>query len=186
MSLLLQLIQFNPLTDWVVGARKGRFSRYPLPVFSAGGHCGQFWHRQWRPLFDVVHPESSPPTTASINAKDPRRTFLERLSWPLLTGKQSSWGAQSTGRADKFQVENPGLGRLHFSNGPRHQRVLALSFLWFFCCWFFNRGNTEGTNSSKTLCFMFVYVFVFFSCKFVLGLILCFLEKLWFLNLCAE
>ena len=30
---------------------------------------------------------------------------------------------------------------------------------------FFNRGSTEGTNSSKILCLMFVYVF----CKFVLG-----------------
>ena len=27
---------------------------------------------------------------------------------------------------------------------------------------FFNRGNIEGTNSSKTLCFMFVYFFFFF------------------------
>ena len=36
-------------------------------------------------------------------------------------------------------------------NGPRYQRVLAL-------CVFFNRGNTEGTNSSKILCWMFVYV----------------------------
>ena len=25
-------------------------------------------------------------------------------------------------------------------------------------CFFFNRGNTEGTNSSKMLCLMFVYV----------------------------
>ena len=36
-------------------------------------------------------------------------------------------------------------------NGPRYQRVLAL-------CAFFNRGDTEGTNSSKILCPMFVYV----------------------------
>ena len=28
----------------------------PLPVFSAGGPCEQFWHRQGCPLFDVVHP----------------------------------------------------------------------------------------------------------------------------------
>ena len=35
--------------------------------------------------------------------------------------------------------------------GPRYQRVLAL-------CAFFNRGDTEGTNSSKILCSMFVYV----------------------------
>ena len=36
-------------------------------------------------------------------------------------------------------------------NGPRYQRVLAL-------CAFFNRGNAKGTNSSKVLCLMFVYV----------------------------
>ena len=37
-------------------------------------------------------------------------------------------------------------------NGPRYQRVLAL------CVVFFNRGDTEGTNPSKILCLMFVYV----------------------------
>ena len=40
-------------------------------------------------------------------------------------------------------------------NGPRYQRVLAL-------CAFFNRGNTEGTNSSKIFRLMFVYVFFCF------------------------
>ena len=38
------------------GGHEGRFSRDPLSIFSAGGHRGQFWHRQGRPLFDVVHP----------------------------------------------------------------------------------------------------------------------------------
>ena len=42
-----------------------RFSRYPLPVFSAGGPCDQFWHRQGCPLFDVVHPAFPLPTAAS-------------------------------------------------------------------------------------------------------------------------
>ena len=36
-------------------------------------------------------------------------------------------------------------------NGPRYQRVLAL-------CPFFNRGDTERTNSSKSLSLMFVFV----------------------------
>ena len=36
-------------------------------------------------------------------------------------------------------------------NGPRYQCVLAL-------CAFFNRGNAKGTNSSKILCSMFLYV----------------------------
>ena len=39
-------------------------------------------------------------------------------------------------------------------NGPQYQRVLAL-------CTFFNRGNTEGTNSSKILCLTFVCVLLF-------------------------
>ena len=56
-------------------------------------------------------------------------------------------------------------------NGPRYQRVLAL-------CAFFNRGDTEGTSSSKMLCSMFVYVL--FLCKFVSGLILWFMDNLCF------
>ena len=37
-------------------------------------------------------------------------------------------------------------------NGPRYQRVLALCAFFFF-----NRGNTEETNSLKILCLMFVF-----------------------------
>ena len=51
-------------------------------------------------------------------------------------------------------------------NGLRYQRALA--FCAFF---FFNTGITEGTNSWKILCLMFVYV-CFFLYKFVSGLIL--------------
>ena len=40
-------------------------------------------------------------------------------------------------------------------NGPQYQRVLAL------CVLFFNRGYTEGTNSSKISCLKFVY-FLFY------------------------
>ena len=47
---------------------------------------------------------------------------------------------------------------------------------------FFNRGDTEGTNSSNILCSMFVYVL----CKFVSGLILWFLDELWFDDLRVE
>ena len=38
-------------------------------------------------------------------------------------------------------------------NGPWYQRVLTLCAFFFF-----NRGNTEQTNSLKILCSMFVYV----------------------------
>ena len=47
---------------------------------------------------------------------------------------------------------------------------------------FFNRGDIEGTDSSKILCLMFVYVL----CKFMSGLILWFLESLSFDDLCTE
>ena len=49
------------------GGHEGRFSRDPLPVFSAGGPCEQFWHRQGSPLFDIVHPAFPLPMTASPN-----------------------------------------------------------------------------------------------------------------------
>ena len=46
---------------------------------------------------------------------------------------------------------------------------------------FFNGGNTKGTNFLKILCLI-----VYGLCKFVLGLILWFLENLWFDDLCEE
>ena len=47
----------------------------------------------------------------------------------------------------------------------------------------FNRGNTKGTNSSKILCSMFVYVL----CKFVsTDFVGFFFDNLWFDDLCAE
>ena len=39
-----------------LGGHGGWSSRDPLPVFSAGGPCEQFWHGQGCPLFGVVHP----------------------------------------------------------------------------------------------------------------------------------
>ena len=42
--------------------REERFSRDPLPVFSAV--CEQFWHGQGCPHFDVVHAAFPQPTTA--------------------------------------------------------------------------------------------------------------------------
>ena len=49
---------------------------------------------------------------------------------------------------------------------------------------FFNRGGTEGTNSSKIVCSMFVYVL--FHVNLCTGLILWFLNNLWFDDLRAE
>ena len=65
-------LQFSPLTEWVVGevcvgcgGAWRWFDWDPLPVFSAGHHCEQFWHVQGCPVFDIVHPAFSLPTTAS-------------------------------------------------------------------------------------------------------------------------
>ena len=63
-------------------------------------------------------------------------------------------------------------------NGPRYQRVLAL------CAFFFNRGDTEGTNSSKKcLCDICV---CFVLCNFVSGLVLWFLDKICGLMTCVQ
>ena len=57
-------VPFGPFSVWVVRGHEGQFSRDPLPVFSAGGHCERFWYGQGCPLFDVVHPAFSPPIMA--------------------------------------------------------------------------------------------------------------------------
>ena len=57
---------------------------------------------------------------------------------------------------------------------------------------FFNRGNTEGTNSSKIMfgvcvcMYIYIYIFFFFACEFVSGLILQIFENLCFDDFCAE
>ena len=56
------------------------------------------------------------------------------------------------------------------------------SLVGFF--FFLNRGNTEGTNSSKMLCLIFLYV-CFVWCKFASGLILQILKTLWFGDFCV-
>ena len=62
-------------------------------------------------------------------------------------------------------------------NGPRYKRVLAL-------CAFLTGVIPKGTNSSKILCSMFVYVL--FCLNLCTGLILWFLNNLWFDDLRAE
>ena len=66
------MVQFSsvprPIGSLGAGAGKGhegRFSRDPLPVFSAGNPCEQLWHAHGCPVFDVVHPAFPLPTMAS-------------------------------------------------------------------------------------------------------------------------
>ena len=66
------LFQFSSV-PWPIGSSgglEGQSSRDPLPVFSAGSPCEQFWHRQIRPLFDGVYPAFHLPTTASPTLQD--------------------------------------------------------------------------------------------------------------------
>ena len=51
-----------PWLTGLLGQHEGWFRRDPLPVFSAGGPCEQFWHGQGCPLFHVVHPTFPLPT----------------------------------------------------------------------------------------------------------------------------
>ena len=68
-SFICSSVQSSPSTDWVIWGggwgHEGHFSRDPLPVFSAGGCCEQFWHGRGCPLFEVIHPAFPLPTTAS-------------------------------------------------------------------------------------------------------------------------
>ena len=49
------------------GGYEGQFSGDPVPVFSTGGRCEQFWHRQWcPPLFHVVHPTFALPIISTV------------------------------------------------------------------------------------------------------------------------
>ena len=66
-SIQFSSVQFSSV-PWLIGSLRDheeRFSRDPLPVFSAEGLCEQFWHGQGCPLFDVVHPAFPLSTTAS-------------------------------------------------------------------------------------------------------------------------
>ena len=75
-----RLVQFI-IVPWPIGsleAHEGRFSRDPLTVFSAGGHCEQFWHGQGCLLFNVDLALCRPRHRPSF--KMPWRIFLERLS----------------------------------------------------------------------------------------------------------
>ena len=38
----VETVQFSPLSDWVVGEHEERFSRDPVPVFSAESPCERF------------------------------------------------------------------------------------------------------------------------------------------------
>ena len=78
--------------------REGRFSRDPLPVFSAGGRCKQFWYGQGCPLFDVVQTAFPLPTRRRPPSKVSRRMVLERLSWRVPCPNHASFRLSTVAR----------------------------------------------------------------------------------------
>ena len=91
-----RLKQFSSVL-WLIGSSiggggelEGRFSRDPLPVFSAGGTCEQFWHGQGCPLFDVAQPAFPMLTMASSTLQVPCRMVFERLSWHVICTSHTS------------------------------------------------------------------------------------------------
>ena len=73
------------------GGHEGQFSRDPLPVFSAGGPCVQFWHGQGCPLFDVIHQAFTQPTTAPSTFQGALKDGFERLSWCVTCPNHASF-----------------------------------------------------------------------------------------------
>ena len=55
-----------------------------------------------------------------------------------------------------------------------HDTSVSLALCVFCCCFFFNRGNTEGTNSSNLLSDVCVYfLYICFRTDFVVLGIIC-------------
>ena len=79
---------------------EGRFSRDPLPVVSAEGHCGQFLHGQGCPLFDAVLPAFPLPTTASPTLFAGSSCLSEAevvCRWQLSLGRKLRFSAGNSG-----------------------------------------------------------------------------------------
>ena len=85
----MTLVQANPSVQSLEvessGKHDGRSSRDPLPIFfCAGGHCGQFWHWQGCPLFDVVVDYSE-----SIRIQSHWETDTVMLHWNAIIFQQA-------------------------------------------------------------------------------------------------
>ena len=112
-----------------------------------------------------------------------RRTREEIAKWNQMTALRFQTGGRHQTSPASLQGESERRGGFHFTHTHTHSHththilLLSIPFLYFFfksgidkstewsttpacpslMC-FFNRGDTEGTNSSKILCPMFVYV----------------------------
>ena len=95
---------------WLIGSSRGhegRFSRYSLPVFPAGGPCEQFWHGQGCPLFDGVHSAFPLQTTASPTHQGALRDgFGEAV---VESDMQESWKFLSLDSCQRFLWTHKGV-----------------------------------------------------------------------------
>ena len=91
-------------------------SRVFFQSFSAGGHREQFWHRQGRPLLDVVHPAfpllpPNPPPSSPPSPKCLKDDFgegvmacdrLESFACPTLELKVNMYYSLNDNLIDRF------------------------------------------------------------------------------------
>ena len=95
-----QSVQFGPVIVGSSGGHEGWFNRDLLPVFSVGGHCEQFRHGHWYPVFDVVH-LAFPVLTTALPCRGVWHagTMWGSISWQLPegvpVGQQESWSSGS-------------------------------------------------------------------------------------------
>ena len=92
---------FSSHTKWQnewSGGHEGRFSRNPIPVFSAGDPYEQFWHGQGCLLFDVVHQAFPLRSRSCPPALVPWRMVIERVSWCVTCPNHASFPVLTVAR----------------------------------------------------------------------------------------
>ena len=129
-SVQFSSIQLNPV-HWLIrssGEHEGWFSRDPLPVFSAGGPCEQFWHGQGRPLFDDVHPAL--PLLTTLHTNGTQNAALEAV---LMTFKCQIW--------TNWSINWLKLSEVNFYPARQLEHKLTEKLLWvYFSFHFFWQG----------------------------------------------
>ena len=123
------------------GAHEGRFSRDPLPVFSAGDPCEQFWHGQGCSLFDVVYPALPVPTAASLTLQgavgDGFGETVVACDMPELCNPmqilESHSLVKSCARDDRMSSSLPRTLCAHVAHGLTHTFHSCLNFCVCVC-----------------------------------------------------
>ena len=120
------------------------------PFFSAGSHCGQFWHGEGR-LFDAVRPAFPLPTAASP-------TFQKAQIWIIL--EIMSWRVTCPNHASLVFRQLPEEGPVH----PQESWSCSAPALWF-------RAHSKRCKKVSSgilinlLLYLFIYPRVCLDCK---------------------